>query len=134
MSASSALQKAIYTALQTDAGLTALVGDRVYDVPPASATFPYVNLGDASFYPERQDGFSRRVEAITVHCWTRDQLRRQPCKAICDAIAAALDMSNLALDDPFGLSRLELTLSRVMDDPDGITKHGVLQFEAEITS
>ena len=42
-----ALQGAIYQALQADAGLTALIGDKVYDeMPPGPIEGTYVSLGD----------------------------------------------------------------------------------------
>jgi len=133
MSASTALQKAVYQALQADAGLTALVGDRVYDVPPSGATKPYISLGPSSFYPERRDCMTARTESIQVDVWAGDHMDRAPCKRICDAVVSALDAVNLSLDDPYACGRCDLVLARVLDDPDGITKHGVLQFEVEVS-
>ena len=46
--ASVALRAAIHDALTADAALTALLGrPEIYDEPPASASFPYVTLGEA---------------------------------------------------------------------------------------
>ncbi|WHZ35754.1 DUF3168 domain-containing protein [Sagittula sp. MA-2] len=132
MSASEALQKAVYEALQGDAALTALVADRVYDVPLSGAAYPYISFGPTDFYPERQDCFKRRTETFQIDVWADDDMDRAPCKAICNAVVALLDQARLSLDDPYAMGRCELRLARVMDDPDGITKHGVLQFEAEV--
>lgn len=132
MSASSALQAAVYAALQADASLTALVSDRVYDVPPDGAAAPYVSFGPSTFVTERRDGFASRTETIQIDVWTRDQRARQPCKAIMDAVNDVLDQGNLSLADPYGLARMDLVLSRLIDDPDGITKHGVLQYSCEV--
>ena len=119
-------------ALRADATLTGMVSARIYDVAPSGADYPHVSLGPTSFFPERRDCMTSRVETFQIDVWARDHERRQPCKAICDAVTTALDMANLSLDDPYALSGLELTLGQVMDDPDGITKHGVLRFEAGI--
>lgn len=133
MSASSALQKAIIAALKADAGVAAIVAGRVYDVPPQSAVQPYLSLGPTQTRTMRQDCFRRRVEVIQIDAWSGEQRQRQPIKALADAIITALDQADLSLDDPYGLGRLDLLLSLVQDDPDGITKHAVLQFEAEVT-
>jgi hypothetical protein len=39
------LQKAVVARLKADAGVTALVGQRIYDRVPPDAVFPYVSLG-----------------------------------------------------------------------------------------
>lgn len=132
MSASSALQKAVIAAMRGDATLASLVGDRIYDVPPGGAPKPFVSLGPTSFFPDPRDCMPARIETIQVDVWTVDQSRRQPCKAICNAVEAVLDGATLALDDPYALGTCDLTLGRVLDDPDGITKHGVLQFRCEV--
>ncbi len=133
MSASSALQLAIGEALKSNPPLVALVDGRVFDIAPPGSQKPYVEFGPTSFYLKRQDGFRRRVETVQLDIWADGKEQRQPCKAVCDAVVDALDQAKLALDDPYALGRLELILARVIDDPDGITKHGILQFECEIT-
>ncbi len=124
----------MYQALIANADVAALVGDRVYDVPPREPQFPYVSFGPNSYQPERQDCFARRMEVFQIDCWTRDLERSQPLKAICDAVVGALDTVTLTLDEPYATGRVELILARTMDDPDGITRHGVLQFECEVTN
>ena len=133
MSASSALQKAIVAAMKANAGIAALVGVRIYDEAPVEPVYPYISLGPTSFFTNRQDCFKRRTETVQIDIWDRSPARRQPCKAICDAIVAALDAAKLSLDDPYALARIDLVLARFMDDPDGIAKHGVLQFTCEVT-
>lgn len=133
MSASSALQKAIIAAMRGDATLSALVGDRIYDEPPSGATKPFVSLGPTSFFPDPRDCIPTRIETVQIDVWTAGQNRRQPCKAICNAVEGVLDGATLSLDDPYALGTCDLTLGRVLDDPDGITKHGVLQFRCEVT-
>lgn len=132
MSASSALQKAISEALVADAAVGALVGGRIYEVPPDGAQHPYISFGPSSYYPERRDCHDGRIESFQVNVWTEDQREMQPCKEICDAVVSALDMANLSLEDPYSLSRINLQLGRILSTPNGITKHGVLQFECEI--
>lgn len=133
MSASAALQKAVIAALREDIGVVALVGLRSYDVPPTAPVYPFISLGPVTVQTERRDGFRSRTEVIQVDAWTEDQRRRQPIKALADAVIDALDQADLDLDGGFALGRMDLVLARIMDDPDGITKHAVLQFECEVT-
>jgi hypothetical protein len=132
MSASTALQDAVIEALRSDIGVVALVGLRSYDVPPSDPVYPFISLGPSDMSTGRQDGYRSWVETVQVDCWTEDQRRRQPVKALRDAVIDALDQANLDLQG-YGLSSLDLVFSRVMDDPDGITKHAVLQFTAQVT-
>jgi hypothetical protein len=133
MSASSALQQAIIDALRADAGVTAIVGQRSYDVAPKGVIYPYISLGPSVTTTDRPDGYRSRVEVVQVDAWAEDQRRRQPIRALADAVIAALDQADLDLPGVYGLSRLDLVLARVMDDPDGITKHAALQFSCEVT-
>lgn len=132
MSASSALQAGIYAALQGDAALTSLVSGRVYDVPMDGVSYPHISFGPSSFTPERRDCITSRTEVFQIDVWARDGLRQQPCKAIVDTVVDLLDQPQIALADPYSLARMELVLSRVVRDPDGITTHGVVQFECEV--
>lgn len=133
MSRSTALQVAIIAALREDPGVVAIVGQRSYDVPPGKPTYPFISLGPATVTTGRPDGYRSRVEVVQVDAWAKDERQRQPIKALADAVIDALDQADLDLVGPYGLSRIDLLLSRVMDDPDGITKHAVLQFECEVT-
>ncbi len=40
------LQDAIHAALAADAGIIALVGDRIYDSAPEDKTAPYITIGE----------------------------------------------------------------------------------------
>jgi hypothetical protein len=133
VSASSALQKAIVDALKAHPTVSSLVGDRVYDQPPKGADKPYISLGPSDFRPERRDCMKVRTETVQIDVWDGNQRRQQPCKEICDAVVAALDATRLDLADPYAIGRCDLILARVLNDRDGITKHGVLQFEFEVT-
>lgn len=132
MSASSALQAAIVMAMRGNAALSAAVGARISDVPEINTQYPCISLGNTSFFPERQDCFRRIVETVQIDVWTRAETQRHPCKDICGLVVDVLDQADLTLADPYSLARCELRLARVMDDPDGITHHGVLQFECEV--
>lgn len=126
MSVSVAFQDLLLAKLKADPVVSSLVGNRVWDSPPASPEFPYITLGATDFTPTDADCINSREETIQIDCWTRRNGRKWPCKEIVDAIVGALrnatgDLSNGALVG------LNIELSRVLDDPDGITAHGVVQ-------
>lgn len=72
-SASLDLQKAFNTALKSDADLSAIIGQRVYDRVPKNAVFPYVQIGDDQEIDNANTCDSSGVEVYTrVHIWSRD--------------------------------------------------------------
>lgn len=129
MSVSIALQDLIISTLKADPKVSALVADRVYDGPPEKPTFPYISMGPDSFSTEDADCIDMREQTVQIDCWTRKNGRKWPCKEIVDAVVGALrhldgDLTNGALIDT------EIRIARVIDDPDGITAHGIVQLTA----
>lgn len=120
------LQGAMVPLLKADATLTALVGTRVYDQPPATPTFPYVTIGDAQFL--RDDATCVRGGQIylTLHAWSRavgfPEVRR-----ISDAVVEAVHMAPLTLPTNRFISIMHRQ-TRTFRDPDGLTSHAVIEF------
>ena len=132
MSASSALQKAIYEALVADAAVGALVGGRIYDGVPSTATFPYVSFGPDQSLEDDAECISGEDIYLQIDCWSRDQGRKRPCKEIRDAVKAALHDADLSLDDPYALSFIRVPRAEVKIAADNITAHGVLTVQAAV--
>lgn len=123
-----ALQKAIFAALVADAGVGALIGDRIYDAAPRNAVFPYVEVGDAALVDwstGTEDGAEHRV---VLHAWSRTRGKAE-CYAVMDAVRSALHDAPLTLDG-HALVSLRHEFGDARRDPDGITFHGVLRFRA----
>lgn len=126
--ASLALQKAVYAALAGNAGIGALIGDRIFDGPPRSLAFPYVTLGDAraaDWSTATEEGTEHRLQ---LHAWSRERGKAE-CWAVIDAIRAVLDAAALGLDGHV-LVNLRFEAADVGQDRDGITWHGVARFRA----
>jgi len=126
MSVSVALQDLIIFTLKADPKVSALVGDRVYDGPPEKPTFPYISMGASDFRTDDAECINSREETIQIDCWVRRNGRKWPCKEIVDAIVGALRNVTGELSNGTLVS-LNIELSRILDDPDGITTHGVVQ-------
>lgn len=131
MSVSVALQDFIIAQLLAAPDVTALVGTRIWDRPPVNPEFPYIALGATDFTLDDADCIDMREETVQIDCWSRDNGKKWPCKQIVDAIVKALrhpegDLTTGALVDG------SIDIARLLDDPDGISVHGIVQFTALI--
>ena len=123
-----ALQKAVYGALITDAGVAALVGNRIFDGPPRNLAFPSVTFGDtrsADWSTATEDGAEHRLQ---LHAWSRERGKAE-CWAVLDAIRAALAAGGLE-PDGHALVNLRFESMDVGQDRDGLTWHGIARFHA----
>lgn len=131
MSVSRELQKAIFDALVADAGVGALVGDRIYDGMPSAGQYPCVTFGPTDSFNEDLACVDARTETVQLDVWSRDQGRMGPCKDICDAVKDALHLADITLTQ-HALIRIRTGGIRVFRDADGITAHGVVTVEADL--
>ena len=98
MSHSWALQKALYLALASNAGLKAEIGDppRLYDDAPAGAALPYLLLGEAREAPlAGHDGAFEHDLRFTAH--SRHGGRRE-VKRVVAALYDALQDAAIAVE------------------------------------
>jgi hypothetical protein len=126
------LQSAIVARLKADPGVAALVAGRIYDSVPASAAFPYVSIGpvdSVGFDPDCITGFD---VAQQIDCWSR-AVGFPECKKIVDAVRTALHGKEEAMPlASNGMTFFEHRTTRITRDPDGLTSHGILGFEASV--
>jgi hypothetical protein len=124
------LQGAIVTRLKADSAVAALVNGRVYDSVPTSAAFPYVSIGPVDSNQDDADCITSLEVAQQIDCWSR-AAGFPECKKIADAVRAALHgyEPDLATN---AIVFFEHRTTRITRDPDGITSHGILGFEAAI--
>jgi hypothetical protein len=115
------LQAAIVSRLKNDAGVTAVVGQRIYDEVPANPTFPYISIGDNQVLPDDADCIDGTEIFWQLDGWARDP-HFPTVKQISQAVVAA--MHNLPLTIT-GYNNIicELNTVNYLHDPDGITRH-----------
>ncbi|AVO36600.1 DUF3168 domain-containing protein [Pukyongiella litopenaei] len=131
MSVSAELQKAIYDTLVADAGVAALIGDRIYDGRPETSAFPCITFGPSDSDPEDMECVNARTETVQLDVWARDQGRMRPGKEIMDAVRDALHLADLSLTvNALVLIRVEGM--RLFMDTDGVTAHGVITVQADV--
>jgi hypothetical protein len=127
----SALQPAIVSALVNSAAVGARVGDRIYDQVPTNPTFPYlrVNVTDIT---EDDDGCGKHwVCAVEVHIWSR-ATGRQQASLIAGPVRDALD--GIAAVSGYRVNYNQFRQTRMLDDPDGLTTHGVVSHEIALAA
>lgn len=131
MSVSLALHDFIIEQLKANEDVAAFVSDRIWDNPPSKPEFPYISLGATDTVRDDADCIRSRDETIQIDVWVREGGRKWPCKEIVDAVVDALLDVEGELQKG-ALVSLNVGVVRVLDDPDGITVHGVVQVTAMI--
>jgi Protein of unknown function (DUF3168) len=124
------LQGAIVQRLKTDPAVTALIAGRVYDAVPSGAAFPYVTIGPTDSVEDDADCITGLDVAQQVDCWSR-AVGFPEVKKIADAVRASLHDFDLVLTSN-ALVFFEHRTTRITRDPDGLTSHGILGFEASV--
>lgn len=126
------IQGAIVARLKADAGVAALVAGRVYDTVPANAVFPYVTIGPVDSVDDDADCITGLLVAQQIDVWSR-AVGTPEAKKIVDAVRHALHDQEAALPlSSNGMAYFECRNARINRDPDGLTSHGILSFEAGI--
>lgn len=132
MSRGEALQTAVYAALTGDAAVAAKVGAEIYDGVPENAGFPRITFGPSDSLPVSDLCPVTEEHTLQLDVWSRDAGSKWPCRSICEVVKDALHLKGLALPGNLALSEIRVPSIRVMDDPDGLTVHGVIRVTALI--
>ena len=121
-----ALQSALFARLMADGNLLALCDGRIHDRRPESSAFPHVVIGEANCVDDGSKSRPGQVHSLTLHVWSRYRGKAQ-AKQILAALGAALHCQPLTLGEGSAWVNGRVTYSAVLDDPDGVTSHGVLR-------
>ena len=109
------------------AQVPALTG--VYDVAKESAVYPYATLGASYWTDESVECIEAREITLQVDLW-HSRSNKGVAEDLTDDIAAAL--KGWADEAVLAMHPISVSLVRVMDDPDGVSVHGVVQIEAMV--
>jgi hypothetical protein len=126
------LQGVLIARLKADPAVSALVNGRVYDSVPSSSTFPYVSYGPCDSVDDDADCITGLIVAQQIDCWSRG-VGYPEVKKIADAVRAALHDHEVQMPlSTNGMAYFEHRNTRIMRDPDGLTSHAILSFEAGV--
>ena len=113
--------------------LTAIVADRIFDRPGRDVDFPYVQLGESQVLPLEAICVTGVEVFLTIHVWARDGWAGDQVRDMCAAIYGSLHGRIFSLGAVHKLQLIEHQSTRVLRDPDGITRHGMIDFRADTT-
>ena len=123
------LQKALFAALTSDAGVVSLLGGaKVFDHAPAHVGFPYVTFGRASIHDWSTDTDRGSEHLLAIHIWSKARGKKEAF-AIMARVQAVLDDTSLYLEHHH-LFSLRLVASEVAYDDDIDVHRGLLRFRA----
>lgn len=131
------LQGAIVALLKADSGVANIVGNRVYDHVPrnpvtetVTAQFPFVGFASSDERSDVIDCIDAIDLSLDIDCWSREpgfpEVRR-----LAHAVRAVLHDADISLSEN-GLALIQHRQTRTFRDPDGLTSHAVLTFEAAL--
>ena len=119
---------AIRAALLADADLSGLVGDRVYDAPPARAPMPLLTLRMVSGSDASTASTDAQVLTFDLDVWDKYELGADLSRprAVMGHIRRILHMQNLTVAG-LNVVTVRCTAARGPDrDPDEVSLHGVV--------
>lgn len=132
-----ATQAALVATLRADAGVSALVGSRVYDEPPHGVTFPYIRIDDISPSPFDTTCTEGAEVQIGLEVHSRATQGRVEAVAIAEAVQAALHRNEAAISVS-GFSLIESIFQTYVTsrDPEGrgYTSRMAFQFTLEASA
>lgn len=120
------VRRAVVARLRSDIGVTALVGDRIYDDPPADPIWPFIRYGVpivGNYEATRLEGSTHR---ITIHAFDKGPGTAGAMKIGAAVVAA---MKTLAFAD-LSIIDLEWMDTRILNDPSTRgAYHAVVEFQ-----
>jgi len=125
MDASSEFVNAIIATLRANSDVSAIVGQRVFDVRPINRHYPYITIGPSQAEPQNLDCLQADEETLQIDCWTRDSGRMNGCRTLTKAVQRALHLQTIDLTVN-AASDIRVTQVRVFPDSDENTTHGVV--------
>lgn len=121
-----ALQAAIVPRMKGSSAVAALVAARIYDEVPKEATFPYVTVRGGQVNGDDNDCADISEVYFQIHAWAQPPGAGSSVKKIAGAIRDAMKA-------PFTLTGFvvevqEYQQTQWLDDPDGLTRHAMVEF------
>lgn len=122
-------QAMVFATLSANADVTAIARG-IHDRVPEKPEFPYVSFGRVSSVTDDADCIPCAEYTMQVDVWSR-VVGSGECYDLTDAVYKALH--NVTPDLPVNaLVDMWVLTDSVDDDPDGLTKHGILTVRAII--
>ena len=103
----------------------------VYDRATESAAYPYATLGASYWTDDSVECIEAREITLQIDVW-HSQSSKGAAEDLTDDVATAL--RGWADTDALTMHPMRVTLVRVVDDPDGLSVHGIVIVRAMVES
>ena len=123
-----ALQSAIYSRLSSDSNLTTTLGAAVVDEAQQGQSYPFVAIGEETTIDFSTKDLDGSESTINIHVWSQYKGSKET-KNIIDRLHTLLHDYSLSVSG-HNLINLRFEFSDILRDPDGVTRHGVVRFNA----
>jgi hypothetical protein len=121
------VQKEVYDLLIADAGVDALVNNRIYDNIPEQETFPYIVIGRNDTFDDHgshtTNGFSGDLQ---IDVWDNGR-GAKTTKQVMAAIYTVLHKTELTITGHSTINLRRASTSTLIED-DGVTYHGISRY------
>ncbi|MBS9719888.1 DUF3168 domain-containing protein [Tianweitania sp. BSSL-BM11] len=122
------LQRAIFAALKGDADVTALVGERIHDHPPAKIRFPYLTFGRSNSYDWSTGTEIGTEHLFSIHVWSKATGKTEVLELM-GHIEALLREGAFDLGEHH-LVNMTPSFAETRFDEDQALHHGLLRYRA----
>lgn len=129
---------AIVAALKADSTIGLVCGDRVYDHVPRSTTsgeitakYPFIAWSGTDTLTDDADCIPSSSVSLDIDVWSRAKTSAEAYRLAAAIKTALHDLDTITLTTN-GLVFLQHRQTRTFRDPDGLTTHSVLTFEADV--
>jgi len=127
-----AVNTAVYARLNGSATLLAAATGGVHDNPPQPMMYPYAQLGESIATKDATFEADGRNIVCTLHVWSQYAGTKEAA-TIMGIIGDLLDEYTLSVSG-CTVESCEIESSRIMRDPDGITRHGILELRVRVAT
>lgn len=112
------------------AQVPALAG-RVYDRATEGTAYPFASMGPSDWVDESVECIKARSVSLQIDVWG-SRSNKGALEDLTDDVATALD--GFADEDRLTMHPARVVSVQVMDDPDGMSIHGVIRIEVDVES
>ena len=107
------------------------LGGRVYDKATEGTVYPFASMGPSDWVDESVECIKARSISLQIDLWG-SRSNKGALEDLTDDVATALD--GFADEDRLTMHPARVVSVQVMDDPDGMTVHGIVRIEVDVES
>lgn len=123
-SAISEINKALYTVLNS-------ASFPVYDCIPENTAFPYCDISEMTASDKSAKNLPGESFLLTAHLWSQYKGTKE-VREMCDELIQTITGTELTMSG-FNNNLTEVEYIGISNDPDGLTRHGVVKIRFYIT-